>query len=147
MNSEIHHEVDLTQICHTVKGISLILWWLRAVPTSASKVDGDIVSPNHQANLWMQLICGVMCVLAIRHPSELLWTLVSQLDVLTVVRFLQLTDQMHDGHVGSESVENHAKELPIQLRNDLAQSLPSANESWDDILVPPQPLTVVCQRN
>lgn len=74
-------------------------------------------------------------------PSSFRPLLPHLLDAVMFVSFLQVTGQIHDSRVGRGNMEGHAKELAIQLRNDLAQNLVRANESWDDILG-----SALCQR-
>ncbi|KAL6062184.1 hypothetical protein STEG23_015915 [Scotinomys teguina] len=48
--------------------------------------------------------------------------------------FLQAECQIHNGHPGDKNMEGHARELPIQLWDDLAHSLGSTSGYKDDVL-------------
>lgn len=71
-----------------------------------------------------------------RRPPELLQTLFSRLlDAVMFDSFLQVAFQIQGGHTGSEGMESHAKELPIQLRSSFAHSLAHVSRYRDTILV------------
>ena len=48
-----------------------------------------------------------------------------------------MSGQIHNQHIGGGDTEGHARELPIQFRDDLAHSLGSASSSRDDVLGSP----------
>ncbi|EGW05206.1 hypothetical protein I79_018571 [Cricetulus griseus] len=56
------------------------------------------------------------------------------LDVIIVGSFLQVTCQIHDVHTVGRNMEGYARELPIQLWDDLAHSLGSTRGCGDDVL-------------
>ena len=65
-------------------------------------------------------------------------SLSSSLDGLLnlVVRrpLLQHTREVNDGDVGSRHADRHARELPVQAGDDLADGLGSARAAWDEVL-------------
>jgi hypothetical protein len=59
------------------------------------------------------------------------------LDVIILGRFLQAACQIHNGYIGGRNTEGHARELPIQLWDDLTHSLGSTSGCRDNILSSP----------
>lgn len=56
------------------------------------------------------------------------------LDTIVFSSFLQEVGQIYIRHTGNGDMEGHARELPIELRTILPQSLCSASGSRDDVL-------------
>ena len=132
MHSEIHREVDLAQPV-VISGNELDILVVKGSASLSITVGWcHCESLNNQASPSVGLDAL---------PSSFRPLLPHLLDAVMFVGFLQVAGQIHDSRVGSGNMEGHAKELAIQLRNDLAQSLAGANESRDDILG-----SAVCQR-
>jgi hypothetical protein len=59
------------------------------------------------------------------------------LDVIILGRFLQAECKIHNRYIGGRNMEVHARELPVQLWDDLAYSFGSTSGCRDDVLGSP----------